>query len=590
MLLRKESSYATPSSRIMTSPTKPVKKPAYEMIVFSHLRWDFVYQRPQHLISRLSKTRKTLFIEEPIGKGPNQSIGYEIEVVSSTLSVLKPKVDTIYDIHKILRQLQIQEIPIAWFYSPSFMELMPFIEPKKVIYDCMDELSLFKGAPTTIKEQEQELMKVANVIFTGGRSLFESKSKQQKNVHCFPSSVDLVHFKKATDEIKIPDDLKEIPKPTIGYIGVIDERIDMKLLAETAKIMPDYSFVMIGPLAKIGEADLAKGDNIHYLGMKSYNELPNYLAGLDYTMMPFALNDATRFISPNPQFTARFVALTEAFLNYHRKMSPQIPWIIPINEISFLSWHSGDVRGTVPFAVNSGFDIKYHLCKASIAAMHKIRESFPETVILAVEPLVKVHPAGMESDFLTVFEKHEIQYQAMDILTGRMSPELGGDESLIDVFGANYYYNNQWNDLNQTIPWPDAHGLLTPFSDLLEEVYGRYGYPIVITETGHFGLLRKQWMKEIFVEVATAMKNNVPIHGLCIYPVIDRPDWDDLSSFSNCGIWDMDSFKNRKPHQPYIESIREGQDLFEKLLAVAVINPAVNPKKNLVVKFPLNLA
>src|SRR5690606_12909065 len=160
------------------------------------------------------------------------------------------------------------------------------------------ELSLFKGAPTTIKEQEQELMKVANVIFTGGRSLFESKSKQQKNVHCFPSSVDLVHFKKATDEIKIPDDLKEIPKPTIGYIGVIDERIDMKLLAETAKIMPDYSFVMIGPLAKIGEADLAKGDNIHYLGMKSYNELPNYLAGLDYTMMPFALNDATRFISP----------------------------------------------------------------------------------------------------------------------------------------------------------------------------------------------------------------------------------------------------------------------------------------------------
>ena len=298
MLLRKESSYATPSSRIMTSPTKPVKKPAYEMIVFSHLRWDFVYQRPQHLISRLSKTRKTLFIEEPIGKGPNQSIGYEIEVVSPTLSVLKPKVDTIYDIHKILRQLQIQEVPIAWFYSPSFMELMPFIEPKKVIYDCMDELSLFKGAPTTIKEQEQELMKVANVIFTGGRSLFESKSKQQKNVHCFPSSVDLVHFKKATDEIKIPDDLKEIPKPTIGYIGVIDERIDMKLLAETAKIMPDYSFVMIGPLAKIGEADLAKGDNIHYLGMKSYNELPNYLAGLDYTMMPFALNDATRFISP----------------------------------------------------------------------------------------------------------------------------------------------------------------------------------------------------------------------------------------------------------------------------------------------------
>lgn len=298
MLLRKDSTFVSPSTRIMTSQAKTVKKPIYEMIVFSHLRWDFVYQRPQHLISRLSKTRKTLFIEEPIGKGSNQTIGYEIEVVSPTLSVLKPKVDSIHDIHKILRQLQIQEIPIAWFYSPSFMELMPYIEPKKVIYDCMDELSLFKGAPTTIKEQEQELMKSANVVFTGGRSLFESKSKKRKNVHCFPSSVDMVHFQKATDEITIPEDLKSIQKPRIGYIGVIDERIDMKLLAESAELMPNYSFVMIGPLAKIGDADLAKAPNIHYLGMKSYDELPNYLAGLDFTMMPFALNDATRFISP----------------------------------------------------------------------------------------------------------------------------------------------------------------------------------------------------------------------------------------------------------------------------------------------------
>lgn len=298
MLLRKDVSYVSPGAQILTPSAKTAKKPAYEMIVFSHLRWDFVYQRPQHLISRLSKTRKTLFIEEPIGKGANQSLGYEMEVVSPTLTVLKPKVDTIYDIHKILRQLGIQEVPIAWFYSPSFMELMPFIEPKKVIYDCMDELSLFKGAPTTIKEQEQELMKAANVVFTGGRSLYESKSKQRKNVHCFPSSVDMVHFKKATDTIEIPEDLKEIQKPRIGYIGVIDERIDMNLLAKTAELMPEYSFVMIGPLAKIGEDDLAKAENIHYLGMKSYNELPNYLAGLDYTMMPFALNDATRFISP----------------------------------------------------------------------------------------------------------------------------------------------------------------------------------------------------------------------------------------------------------------------------------------------------
>lgn len=285
-------------------------------------------------------------------------------------------------------------------------------------------------------------------------------------------------------------------------------------------------------------------------------------------------------IPTHPQFVSRFVALADAFLEYHHKMTDAIPWLVPINEISFLSWHSGDVRGTVPFAINSGFDIKYHLCKASIAAMKRIRESFPQTVILAVEPLVKVHPSGIDSDFLDVFTKHEIQYQAMDMLTGRMCPELGGDDSLIDIYGANYYYNNQWDDLNRSIPWPDENGLLTPFSYLLQEVYERYGLPLMITETGHFGPLRKQWMDEIFVEIATALKNDIPIKGVCIYPIIDRPDWDDLSNYCNCGIWDMDESKNRIPHQPYIDAIRQGQELFQASTELTLKNsPLYSEKK-----------
>lgn len=289
--LKKENPVSVP-------PLPQKKKSDYELIVFSHLRWDFVYQRPQHIISRMAENRKTLFIEETLGICEKSNSLFHMETVSSNLDVLKPKVSSIYDIHKILKLLPINSSPMVWFYSPSFMELLPFLNPSVVVYDCMDELSLFKGAPAIIKEQEQELMKRANIIFTGGISLYESKSAKAANVHCFPSSVDYCHFKKALSNLEIPEDMKNFKNPTIGYIGVIDERIDMHLLLKSAELLPQFEFVMIGPLAKIGEDDLAKRENIHYLGMKSYEQLPFYLKALDITMMPFALNDATRFISP----------------------------------------------------------------------------------------------------------------------------------------------------------------------------------------------------------------------------------------------------------------------------------------------------
>lgn len=274
------------------------KQFTYDMIVFSHLRWDFVYQRPQHLISRISQTYKTLFIEEPVFPDSFDKSGFDLEIISPKLSVLKPRVNSIFEIRKILQRLNIEEIKLAWFYSPAFMEILHCLSAEKIIYDCMDELSLFKGAPTILKEQEQELLKTADLILTGGVSLYEEKSKFSDVVHCFPSSVDYQHFNKAKQNLSIPEDIKSIKKPVIGYIGVIDERIDMNLLKQSAALMPDKSFVMIGPLAKIEEKDLAKADNIHYLGMKSYGELPNYLKAFDVAMMPFSMNDATRFISP----------------------------------------------------------------------------------------------------------------------------------------------------------------------------------------------------------------------------------------------------------------------------------------------------
>lgn len=275
------------------------KKRNYDMLVFCHLRWGFVYQRPQHIISRLSEKYSILFIEEPIPFAEGEEYQYDIEEISSTLDVLKPKVHHIQDISKVLKTvLGSKSIDIGWFYSSSFSVLIPDFAFGTVIYDCMDELSLFKGAAKELIDQEKFLLAEAEIVFTGGRALYESKVETNPNVHCFPSSVDQKHFEKALTNIPVPEDIKNIPNPIVGYFGVIDERIDLDLLYKTALLLPDISFVMIGPLAKIGEEDLPRASNIHYLGMKSYNELPNYLKVFDIAMMPFALNDATKFISP----------------------------------------------------------------------------------------------------------------------------------------------------------------------------------------------------------------------------------------------------------------------------------------------------
>lgn len=272
---------------------------SYDLVVFCHLRWNFVYQRPQHIISRLSKKFTVLFIEEPIPFNEEEQMGYEFEVISPTIHILKPKVHIIAEVSAVLDKMGITKFAsIGWFYSAAFSVLLPDFDFGTIVYDCMDELSLFKWAPQELIEQEKYLMAKADVVFTGGTALYESKSQAHTNVHCFPSSVDRAHFELAKDGITIPDDIAKIPKPIVGYFGVIDERIDYDLLQKTALSLPDVSFVMIGPLAKVGEEDLPRENNIHYLGMKRYGELPNYLKAFDIAMMPFALNDATKYISP----------------------------------------------------------------------------------------------------------------------------------------------------------------------------------------------------------------------------------------------------------------------------------------------------
>ncbi|MEO5909660.1 MAG: hypothetical protein ABIP95_02175 [Pelobium sp.] len=270
---------------------------SYDMIVFCHLRWDFVYQRPQHLISRLSKEHKILVVEEPVGRGDDLEI--RAFKITDELHVLQPTIDNIGDLGVFLKDLlATTESQIGWFYSSAFIDVLNHFDFSVIVYDCMDELSLFKGASQQLIEQERYLLSASDIVFTGGKSLYEAKKEKHHNVFCFPSSVDLAHFEQGNNSVELPSDIKSIPKPIVGYYGVIDERIDLNLLERSAKKMPDVSFVMIGPICKIEEKDLPQAPNIFYLGMKTYEELPVYLNEFDYAMMPFALNGATKFISP----------------------------------------------------------------------------------------------------------------------------------------------------------------------------------------------------------------------------------------------------------------------------------------------------
>lgn len=278
---------------------KAMNNPSYDIVVFSHLRWNFVYQRPQHILSRLAKKYKILFVEEPFYSNNQTDNCFTIRQVSPNLSVFNTHAESIESTTEILRQyLENQTIGTAWFYSPAFVKALDAISFERVVFDCMDELTLFKHAPQVLIEQEKELIGRSDIVFTGGKSLYSAKRKHHHSVHCFPSSVDRKHFEKAMNGIEVPSEMAAFTGTVVGYYGVIDERIDYELLEKTAQLCPVVDFVLIGPFAKVNPESLPALPNIHFLGMRSYEQLPNYLKRFNVAMMPFAMNDATKFISP----------------------------------------------------------------------------------------------------------------------------------------------------------------------------------------------------------------------------------------------------------------------------------------------------
>jgi UDP-galactopyranose mutase len=290
----------------------------YGLVCISHLRWDFVWQRPQHLLSRLAKHQQILFVEEPVSSTeattpyieilrpdhtPNVTVMRLIQPVEANrwIGHGDPLTQATYNrlLSKHLAQHHYHD-GVLWLYTPMAAEFAGVIPHQLLVFDVMDQLSAFKGAPAELVSRDRALLRQADIVLTGGVSLYHDKKPNNPDTYLFPSGVEVEHFAKAThrEHFPRPDGLKNIDEPILGYYGVIDERMDLSLIDYVARTRPDWNIVMIGPVVKIDPTELPQGPNLHYLGMKSYNELPAHLAYFDVALIPFALSEATRYLSP----------------------------------------------------------------------------------------------------------------------------------------------------------------------------------------------------------------------------------------------------------------------------------------------------
>ena len=286
-----------------------------DILCFSHLRWNFVYQRPQHLLSRFSKLSRVIFWEEPVfdsfydynevSKDENSNVWVILPHIRAGLKPEEIAEAQKNILDQVMETMEVKNY-ILWYYSPMALLFSGHLQSRLTVYDCMDELSAFKFASPLLKQQEARLFRKADIVFTGGVSLYKAKKLHHSNIHPFPSSIDKEHFFTARVKKEDPADQKNIPGPRLGFYGVIDERINIDLLQKMAEMRPEWQFVLVGPVVKIDPDSLPRKNNIHFLGNKSYHELPHYLSGWDIAIMPFALNESTQFISPTktPEFLA----------------------------------------------------------------------------------------------------------------------------------------------------------------------------------------------------------------------------------------------------------------------------------------------
>ena len=766
---------AAPANEVLDA-LDALKADAFDLICLSHLRWDFVYQRPQHLMERCARAHRVFFVEEPVvDRGPAfLDVQPRQGGVQLVVPHLPPGLDATaaeqvqrHLLDLLLREYKIQSY-VLWYYTPMALGFTDHLAPLGVVYDCMDELALFAGAPSQLRQREGDLFARADLVFTGGQSLYEVKRRQHPRVWAFPSSVDVAHFRQARAWTSEPPDQAGIPHPRLGFYGVIDERLDLDLLVRVADARPDWHLVIVGPVVKINPAHLPQRPNIHFLGGKPYHDLPAYLAGWDVALLPFARNDATRFISPTktpeylaagcpvvstsirdvvrpygqlglahiadtpcdfvtaveaalreprasriervdafmaqmswdqtwaqmhiliqstcgarsvaeappapsprhpmtimpppalerqprperqrpapaptlfhsfwlagfessfhinragvrvdmlaatqhdrqaagdyarlremgiltardavrwplvdrggrfdfsslapmaeaaqqhgvqilwdlchfgwpddvdlfaPAFVNRFARYCGAVARFQADVSDKVPFYTPINEMSFLAWAAGGVGYIYPFAQHRAPEVKHQLVRAAIAGSEAIWDVDPRARFLYVEPAIHVIPPRDRPDLAEEAARiRATQFEAWDMLAGVREPGLGGHPRYLDIVGVNVYHDNQWEHPGgRRLGWDERplDDRWQPLHDTLAEVYARYRRPLVIGETSHFGAGRAAWLHEIGAEVEQARAQGIPVEGVCLYPILDRPDWDNPAHWHHSGLWDL---------------------------------------------------
>jgi len=286
----------------------------FPIVVHSHLRWSFVWQRPQQTHSRLARRHRVLFLEEPIHAGTGESSRLNLQEVAPNVIVAQPVIEDVPGegfeererrVHAVLREALAGPLgrkfarAAHWLYTPLMEpQVALFRQPLAVLYDCMDELANFAFAPEQLAERERRLIARADVVFTGGHELYLAKKALHANVHAFGCGVDFEHYHRVAGGLPEAADLAAIPRPRLGYVGVIDERLDYELIRRLAEENAPASVVMVGPIVKVDRETLPDAPNVFYLGARDYKSLPHYLAGFDVCLMPFALNEASRYINP----------------------------------------------------------------------------------------------------------------------------------------------------------------------------------------------------------------------------------------------------------------------------------------------------
>jgi beta-glucosidase/6-phospho-beta-glucosidase/beta-galactosidase len=268
----------------------------------------------------------------------------------------------------------------------------------------------------------------------------------------------------------------------------------------------------------------------------------------------------------SPRFVDRFARYCAAMARVVRDAGDEPPFYTPINEISFFSWAAGEVAYMYPFLRGRGAELKRQLARAAIAGMEAILAVEPRARFIQVDPLIHVVPPRDRPELADAAAlQRNSQFDGFDLIAGRLHPELGGRPEYLDVVGVNFYHANQWEYPDQRLRWEDdpRDPRWVPLHRLLQEVHRRYGRPMIVSETSHFGAGRGRWLKEVAREVALARALGVPLEGLCIYPIIDRPDWDDPARWHNSGVWDLcrsaDGRLERVPCEEYVEELRAAQ-------------------------------